>query len=221
MKLRDLLNLIGIEVSNDSYQSFQDYFDEDDIKVNDDVPTFDEKIDKIYDLIINEKVTDLEFIQKESGCATFEEVVLKIRYLENKRIIENHYIDRITKEIKQCSLEDEELLKKYSGFLYNMHLQIDEIVLKLPNFTIKNYEAEKEKVYQEILYLYDKCLLNGIKLNKVDRYISYYTIDKKQKKLEKLTIKCPNCGADVELNRYSKARCEYCDSIVEDKIEKY
>lgn len=71
------------------------------------------------------------------------------------------------------------------------------------------------------MYLYDKYLLNGIKLNKVDRYISYYTIDKKRQRLDITTIKCQNCGANNDLKRYTKVRCEYCNSIIEDKIENY
>lgn len=221
MRLKDLLEVTNINLSKESYTRFSDYISEGKIINNKVDLSFEEKIQKIYDLIINEKVTDLKFIAKDSGCATLEECVLKIRYLENKRIIENYYIDRVTWQIKKCSLEDEKLLEKYSGYIYNMHLQIDEITLKLPHVTVNNFKEQREKVYQDILYLYDKYLLNGIKLNKVDRYISYYTIDKKKQQLELITIKCPNCGADCHLNRYSKVRCEYCDSIIEDKIENY
>ena len=221
MRLKDLLNYTKTSISKSTFDNFSRYFadkeDENDI----DEFTFEEKTQKIYDLILNENVIDLNFITKESGCNTLEECVLKIRYLENKRIIENYYIDLNSKTIKKCSIEDEKLLQKYCGFIYNQHLQIDEITLKLPNTTNKNYHQEKERVYQEILYLYDKYLLNGIRLNKVDRYISYYTIDKKRQKLDVTMIKCPNCGANNELKRYTKVRCEYCNSIIEDKVENY
>lgn len=221
MRLRDLVNYTNTSISKDSFNNFSRYFadkdDEDDV----DEYTFEEKVQKIYDLIVNQNVIDLNFITEESGCNTIEECVLKIRYLENKRIIENYYIDLNSKTVKKCSLEDEKLLQKYCGFIYNQHLQIDEITLKLPSTTNKNFHQEKEKVYQEILYLYDKYLLNGIKLNKVDRYISYYTIDKKRQRLDITTIKCPNCGANNDLKRYTKVRCEYCNSIIEDKIENY
>lgn len=221
MKLKDLLDITKINISKNSFNNYSRYFADKEDEDDQDESTFEDKVQKIYDLIINEKVTDLEFIRKDSGCNTLEECVLKIRYLENKRIIENHYIDLNSKTVKKCSLEDEKLLQKYCGFIYNQHLQIDEITLKLSTTTNKNYHQEKERVYQEILYLYDKCLLNGIRLNKVDRYISYYTIDKKRQKLDITMIKCPNCGANKELKRYSKVRCEYCNSIIEDKIENY
>ena len=29
-------------------------------------------------------------------------------------------------------------------------------------------------------------------------------------------INCPNCGAINELNKYSKVKCEYCGTIIED-----
>ena len=206
MRLRDLLNYTKTSISKNSFNNFSKYFADKEDEDDQDEFTFEAKLQKIYDLILNEKVTDLNFITKESGCGTLEECVLKIRYLENKRIIENHYIDLNSKTVKKCSIEDEKLLQKYCGFIYNQHLQIDEITLKLPTTTNKNYHQEKERVYQEILYLYDKYLLNGIRLNKVDRYISYYTIDKKRQKLDVTMIKCPNCGANNELKRYTKVR---------------
>lgn len=221
MRLRDLINYTKTSVSKTSFNNFSKYFADKEDEEDKDEYTFEEKIDKIYDLIVNEKVTDLNFITTESGCNTLEECVLKIRYLENKRIMENYYIDLNSKTVKKCSIEDEKLLQKYCGFIYNQHLQIDEITLKLPTTTNKNYHQEKERVYQEILHLYDKYLLNGIRLNKVDRYISYYTIDKKRQKLDVTMIKCPNCGANNELKRYTKVRCEYCNSIIEDKVENY
>ena len=219
MKLKDLLEITKIKLSRESYSRFANYMSNGEIINNKVDLSFEDKIQKIYDLIINKKVEDLNFIAKDSGCATIEECVLKIRYLENKRLIENYYIDKISWQIKKCSLEDEKLLEKYSKYIYKMHLQIDEITARLPNVTLKNFKEESEKVYQDILYLYDKYLLNGIKFNKVDRQISYYTIDKR--KIDIITIKCPNCGADCHLNRYDKVKCEYCDSIIEDKVENY
>ena len=90
MRLKDLLEVTKINLSKESYTRFSDYISEGKIINNKVDLSFEEKIQKIYDLIINEKVTDLKFIAKDSGCATLEECVLKIRYLENKRIIENY-----------------------------------------------------------------------------------------------------------------------------------
>ena len=66
---------------------------------------FNEKINKIYDLIVNKKYSDLDQIAKESGC-TYDECIMKIKYLENKRMIENLHIDTLTRTIKECSKED-------------------------------------------------------------------------------------------------------------------
>ena len=70
------------------------------------------------------KYDDIEIIAKESNC-TLEECVMKIRYLKNKRLIGDYYIDINTKKIRQCSERDEKLLEEYSKFLYYQHLQID------------------------------------------------------------------------------------------------
>ena len=119
MRLKDLIKFTNTSISKDSFNNFSRYFADKDDEDNDDEFTFEEKLQKIYDLILNEKVTDLNYITEESGCNTLEECVLKIRYLENKRIIENHYIDLNSKTVKKCSIEDEKLLQKYCGFIYN------------------------------------------------------------------------------------------------------
>ena len=46
-----------------------------------------------------------------------------------------------------------------------MHLQIDEITLKLPHVTVNNFKEQREKVYQDILYLYDKYFSNSSNVN--------------------------------------------------------
>ena len=40
--------------------------------------------------------------------------------------------------------------------------------------------------------------------------------NKRKNSLELKTINCPNCGAINELNKYSKVKCEYCGTIIED-----
>ena len=216
MNLLELLNMNKTKISDDSYKKYAKYYDY--IEPSD--SNFDKKVDKIYDLIINENVNDIEFIAQESGC-TFEECVMKIRYLKNKRVIGDYYIDLITKTIKLCSLEEQKLLEKYSKYLYNQHLQVSEIALKMPSTTYQNIQEAKDQVYKDLLYLYEKGLLNGIKLNSVDYAISYYTIDKRKKNLELITVKCPNCGALNDLYKYGKVRCEYCETIIEDKENIY
>lgn len=212
MKLLELLTMNETRISDDSYKKYAKYYDY--IEPTD--SKFNDKVNKIYDLIVNENVDDIEFIAQESDC-TLEECVMKIRYLKNKRIIGDYYIDLVTKTIKICSIEDQKLLAKYSKYLYNQHLQVDEIALKLPTTTYENYQEAREKVYKDLLSLYEKGLLNGVKLNPVDYAISYYTIDKRKKNLELITVNCPNCGALNDLYRYGKVRCEYCETIIEDK----
>jgi hypothetical protein len=195
-----------------SYQRFDRFFGI--VKPSD--IEFDNKMKKIYDLIINEKVEDLDFITKDSGCS-FDECVLKIRYLKNKRLIGDYYIDIPNKIIKECSSEDEILLQKYVPYIYNKHLQINEIALRLPNTSINNLDVMQERVYKDIKYLNDKGLLNGISFDEVDKKIVYYTIEKHKNEADTITINCPNCGAINDVNRHGKVRCAYCKSIIEDK----
>lgn len=216
MDLLALIKSTNTKISNESYKRFAKYFK----ATEPDDREFDEKVRKIYDLIINENVDDINLIVKESGCRTFEECVLKIRYLKNKRIIGDYYIDLVTKTIKKCSEEDQKLLEKYSGYIYIHHLQIDEITVKMPTTTNINFQAAREQVFNDIVNLYDKGLLNGIILNKVDRFISYYTLDKRLQK-ELISKNCPNCGAINEMNRYSKVRCLYCNTIIADEESNY
>jgi len=174
---------------------------------------FQYKMNTICDLILNQGVDDIEFIAKESTC-TYEECVLKIRYLKNKRKIGDLYIDYVNKSLKKCSIEDQQLLDKYNAFLYKHHLQIDEIARRLPNTSSDNLEEIKNKVYEDLVYLDDKGLINGIILNKVDRVIIYYHIEKHKKEKDYITVNCHNCGAINDVNRGSKVRCEYCNTIV-------
>ena len=88
MNLLDLINKTKTIISDDSYKKYAKYYDLTEPTDN----TFNDKIDIIYDLIINKKYDDIEIIAKESNC-TLEECVMKIRYLKNKRLIGDYYID--------------------------------------------------------------------------------------------------------------------------------
>ena len=197
-----------------SYQRFARFFGE--VKPSD--KNFDEKMQKIYDLIIKEKVDDLDFIAKDSGCS-FDECIMKIGYLKNKMLIGDYYIDIPHKIIKECSIEDQKLLDKYSAFIYNKHFQVKEIARKLPNASFNNLERLEDEVYNDIKYLNDKGLLNGIVLNDVDRIIVYYTVEKHKNEKDIITVNCPNCGSINDVTRYSKTRCVYCKTIIEHKLE--
>lgn len=179
---------------------------------------FQEKINKIYDLIMIDKATDLELIARESGCS-LEECVMKIRYLKNKREIGDLYIDVVNKEIKHCSEEDQVLLDKYTRYIYNDHLSIKDMALKNKTATFATLPFIEDQIYKELKYLDSKCLLNGISLNDVDKEIVYYSVEKHKKEKDFITMSCPNCGAINDINRGSKIRCEYCNTIIEAPME--
>lgn len=199
-------------ISEWSYQRYARFYG--DIKPSDE--RFNDKISKIYNLIINEKVDDLEFIAKESGCS-FTECVMKIRYLKNKRKIGDYYLDLVSKTIKKCSKEDEKLLQKYIPYIYNKHLTIKQMAVKMPGATVYNLGQMATVVFNELSYLDKKGLINGVALNDVDREIVYYSVEKHKGESDIVTINCKNCGAINDVPRHSKARCAYCKTIVEDK----
>lgn len=206
-----MLNIFE-KINEWSYQRYARFYDN--VKSAD--PNFEKKINKIYDLIVNEKCDDLHFIAEDSGC-TYDECILKIRYLKNKRLIGDLYIDYVNGIVKECSPEDQKLLEKYSTFIYVNHYQIKEMAVKLPAATAFNIEELEEQVFNDLEYLDSKGLLNGIILNKVDRTIKYYSIEKHKNEKDTLTINCPNCGAINDVQRDSKTRCAYCKSIIEYK----
>ena len=108
-------------------------------------------------------------------------------------------------------------MQKYSSFIYNNHYQIKEMAVRLPGATVNNLPALEEKVFREIEYLDSKGLINGISLNKDTRVITYYTIEKHKDELVKVTMNCPYCGAINDVYKNSKAKCQYCKSVIEHK----
>lgn len=177
---------------------------------------FNKKLDIIYDLIINRGKTDIKEIAKLSSC-TYEECILKIKYLKNKRKIGDLYIDSINGIINKCSAADKKMLDKYKKFIYYNHYQIDEIAANMHGATLENMDSIKEKVLKDLLYLDEKGLLNGIIINPIDEKITYYTIEKHKNEKDFITINCSSCGAINDVNRNGKTRCEYCKRIIEHK----
>lgn len=177
-------------------------------------PDFDIKIKSISNLILNKKYEDIKEIASISKC-TYEECIMKIMYLKNKRIIGDYYLDTVNGIIKKCSPEDKKLLDKFKVFIYNKHAQIDEIA-KFVDYGKNNLKDAEEKVYKELKYLIDKKLLNGVIINEVDRKLVYYSIEKRKKNKDTVSISCPSCGALNDINRSGKKRCDYCDYIIED-----
>ena len=172
---------------------------------------FNSKLMCIYNLI-RDKEYNIREISEKSNC-TIEETVLKIRYLKNKRVIGDLYIDTNNLLLIPCSKEDAELIDKYKAYIYGSHLQINEIANLIPNKGYKDINELRDEVFNELIYLDSKGLINGIRINTVDRKIIYYTIEKK-KKHDYETIHCPNCGAINDVDSDSKVRCGYCNGII-------
>ena len=194
-----------------SYQRFCGFYDDRVFKDE----RFQEKIDKITECVNDKKYERLELIAEESGCSV-EEVVMKIRYLKNKRVIDNVYIDRVNKLVKPCTDDDIEILEKYYNMIYTDHFSVLEIAERMPNYHNKPLPIIKEDIYKDIKYLYEKSILNGIKLDESRREIIYYTLEKKRKAERYATVNCPRCGALVDVIKRNSGRCEYCGTIVED-----
>ena len=177
-------------VNEESYQNYAKFY-------GNTVPSdeeFNSKLNTIYDLIKKNEETDIKVIAKSSNC-TLEECVLKIKYLKNKRLLGDYYIDTSNMKLLPCSVEDQKLLDKYKPFIYRSHLQINEIANLISNKGYKSISELRDEVYNELNYLDDKGLLNGIKIDDVDRVIIYYTIEKKKVVSNYESVHCPNCGA--------------------------
>lgn len=174
---------------------------------------FDIKLNTIYELITKNKESDIKKIADSSDC-TLEECVLKIKYLKNKRLLGDYYIDTSNMKLLPCNLEDQKLLDKYKPFIYRSHLQINEIANLISNKGYKSINELRDEVYNELNYLDDKGLLNGIKIDDVDRVIIYYTIEKRKVVSNYESIHCPNCGAINDVEVSGKVRCGYCKTII-------
>ena len=178
---------------------------------------FEDRMNKIVNLVINDKETNIEEIAKKSDC-TLKDCVFRLKYLKNKRWIpQEYFINSHTNEIKECSEHDVSLIEKYYEDIYLKHYSIEEMAnLAWENDNSLNIEQLKQDIYQEIEYLYNIALLSGIKLDEETHEILYYTLEKKKKSTIFVTLCCPNCGALVDVLKYNSARCTYCNTIVED-----
>lgn len=199
-------------LSQTSYHNFAKFLDENNITFDDE--HFEKKLFKIK-VLIGEGKRNIKEIAKESDC-TFEECILKIRYLQKKQILTQFHIDIRGNELIECTLDDLKLIKKYTPFIYNNNFTLDEITVKKRRSTTQNYNKLRDSIFKELKYLVDNDLVNGIRLNEVDQEIIYYTLEK-QKKRDLVTTTCPNCGALNDINRGDKKRCEYCKTILEDE----
>ena len=178
---------------------------------------FEQKMNVIYDLIVNHNQKNINKIANKANC-TYQECLIKIKYLKNQKLINNYYIDHINGKILPCTPEDQKLLDKYNKYLYNGNLQISEMAAIMPGVNMNNLNQVKDQIYKELLYLDKKDLLDGIRIDEVDRYIHYYILERKLKERDFISINCPNCGAINDVHRGGKVRCEYCQTIIEDDV---
>ena len=195
-------------VNEESYQNYAKFY-------GNTIPSdkkFNEKLNSILFLIRN-KEHSIRKIAEKSNC-TLEECVLKIRYLKNKRLLGDYYIDTNNFILLPCSGEDQELLDKYKPYIYGSHLQVNEIANLVSNKGYKDIHELRDEVYNELKSLDDKGLLNGLKIDDVDRRIIYYTLEKRKYDTSYESIHCPNCGAINDVEVKGKCRCGYCSSII-------
>ena len=182
---------------------------------------FNKKVDKLLLLVNKQKEKSIPRLA-ETIKADEEYTITLLRYLKNKRLIDDKVIDLKNKEITNCTKEDSELLEKYSPFIYNSHLQINEMIPLLKNKEKKEETDLLEEIIKDIDYLDNKMLLNGIRFNQIDNKIIYYSVEKK--KIEKVGIEivvCPNCGSITYKKIEDESiNCDYCHCKVEDKKEK-
>lgn len=196
-------------VNENSFQRFAKFYDE----TYPHEEKFDAKLNQIYILITKNGERDIQKIAELTSCK-LPECVIKIKYLKNKRLIEDLYIDTNTFKLIKCSEEDQALIKKYKPYIYGSRAQVEDFYQQVPWEAGLSEEAQKKKVLEEIKYLADKGLIIGVKVDDIDGRIIYYSIEKRKTVYNRETTHCPNCGAlnDVEIT--GKTRCDYCKGIV-------
>lgn len=179
---------------------------------------FTKKVDTVLQLVNKQKEKSITKIAEQIKCDE-EYTITLLRYLKNKRLIDDKIIDIKAKEIYNCTKEDSVLLEKYSPFIYNSHLQINEMIPLLKNKEKKDESDLKREIVYELNYLDKKMLLNGIRFNRSEEKIIYYSVEKK--KIEKVGIEivvCPNCGAvTYKKQEDDSINCDYCHCKVEEK----
>jgi ssDNA-binding Zn-finger/Zn-ribbon topoisomerase 1 len=171
------------------------------------------KLEKIKKHILNDKLESIEEIAQKSGC-TFDECILKIRYLKNKRVIGDYSVDRVSGRIKPCSPEELKLTEKYGDLVYSKRYQIPDMAKEVPNYHNMPHAILREDIFKDIKYMNDRMLLNGIKLNESERKIVYYTLEKHEKAELYDTLNCPSCGALVDVLRDGTVSCPKCGAVV-------
>ena len=202
------------DLNQDSFQKYAKFYGN--IVPTDD--SYDVKLNTIYDLITKEQIFDIREIANKSNCTELE-CILKIKYLKNKRMLGDYFIDTTNHLLVPCSQSDQLLLDRYKPYIYHSHLQVDEIAAQISNPNQLSIIDLRNQVFHELNYLDNKSLLNGVLIDDVDRTITYYTIEKKKEVKGLVTSHCPNCGALNDVQIGGKARCTYCGTIIVGKEE--
>ena len=167
----------------------------------------------IYDYIVNKKVYDIKIIAERTYC-NVTVCVLKIKYLKNKRLIGEFYIDTFNNLLVPCSVAEQRLIDKYKPYIYSSHLQINEIANVINNPGNLSLDKLTKTIFEELNYLDERGLLNGLRIDDVDGTIYYYSVEKKKNSSDLVTVHCPNCGALNDVNVDGKIRCSYCRNII-------
>lgn len=194
-----------------SYQRFAKFYDE---RIFPD-PEFNNKMSAIIQCVNIDRMERLDEIAEKTHC-NVPELILKIRYLKNKRVIDNIYIDKVNRVIRPCTVDDNEILNKYYDMIYKDHLSISEMSSRVPNYYNKPLPIIQEDVYKDIRYLYDRDVINGVKLDDSRKEIIYYTVEKKKIKETYASINCPKCGSIVFVPKKGSRICDYCGADVQD-----
>ena len=195
-------------VNENSFQNYAKFYGEIIPSEND----FNDKLNTILTMIQSGE-TDIRKIANATNY-TEAQVILKIKYLKNKRLLDDYYIDTVNMKLLPCSKEDQILLDKYKPYIYGSHTQIVEFAHMIPNPDRLPFEEHKKRILDELVSLDRKGLLNGVKINDIDGEIIYYTIEKRKTIANMETIHCPNCGSLIDVDKNNKVRCSYCNTII-------
>lgn len=162
------LDLNGIpEQAFKNYAQFWGYNIDNDIN-------YQKKMEVIYHLIINKNQQNIKKIATKSKCS-YDECIIKIKYLKHKKLINNYCIDNSTAKLIDSSFEDKKILEKYNKYLEQKNLQINQLAAVVPNSFATNTQEATEQVFNDLVYLEQKNLLDDIRIDKLNRYIYYYS----------------------------------------------
>lgn len=178
-------------------------------------PEFQNKLDKIKNCILTEKLENIDEIAMKSGC-DIPECIMKIRYLKNKRVLGDYSVDTYNNKIRPCTEEESKMLEKYSNLVYAKHYQISDMANEVPNYHNMPIAILKEDIYKDIKYLNDRLLLNGIKIADDEKRIVYYTLEKHRKSETFKTLNCPSCGMLMDVQKGGQVNCSNCGTVISD-----